>query len=226
MVINRPTLINNDVKPLYMLETSNTLNTSNVKFSSEKVKDITMSNQQVNNKILLRINDLKCVYYNLRDYTRGIFLIERLRYSPIFNKSTKLSPFNKVPVNKVLSKNFSIKHNLHKLDPNWVTGFVDAEGCFSVIIEISSSLIPEGYGLASSDLKRKVRVSFEINLHEKDQDILNKIKEFFGVGAVYNRPDLKKSVYRVTNVNYIKDVIIPHFTKYPLISKKAIDFLL
>jgi len=27
-------------------------------------------------------------------------------------------------------------------------------------------------------------------------------------------------------VNYIKDVIIPHFTKYPLISKKHIDFLL
>lgn len=129
-----------------MLETSKTLNTSNVKFNSEKVKDITMSNQQVNNKIFFIIKDLKCVYYNLRDYTRGIFLFERLRYSPIFNKSTKLRTYNKVPVNKVLSKNLSIKHYLHKLDPNWVTGFVDAEGCFSVIIEIPS---------ASYDLKKK-----------------------------------------------------------------------
>ena len=33
-------------------------------------------------------------------------------------------------------------------------------------------------------------------------------------------------MYRVTNVNYIKDIIIPHFTNYPLISKKRIDFLL
>lgn len=33
-------------------------------------------------------------------------------------------------------------------------------------------------------------------------------------------------MYRVTNVNYIKDVIIPHFTNYPLISKKRVDFLL
>lgn len=65
-----------------------------------------------------------------------------------------------------------------------------------------------------------------INLHEKDKDILYKIKSFFGVGAVYHRPDRKKSVYRVTNVNYIKDVIIPHFTNYPLISKKRVDFLL
>lgn len=63
-------------------------------------------------------------------------------------------------------------------------------------------------------------------MHEKDKDILYKIKSFFGVGAVYLRPDRKLAVYRVTNVNYIKDVIIPHFTKYPLISRKRIDFLL
>lgn len=66
----------------------------------------------------------------------------------------------------------------------------------------------------------------EINLHERDADILYKIQSFFGVGAIYNRPDRKKSVYRVSNVNYLNDIIIPHFTKYPLISKKAIDFLL
>jgi hypothetical protein len=95
-----------------------------------------------------------------------------------------------------------------------VTGFIDAEGCFSVIIEVSESL------------KTKVRISFEINLHEKDKEILYKIQSFFGVGGIYHRPDRKLSVYRVTNVNYINDVIIPHFTKYPLITKKGVDFLL
>lgn len=63
-------------------------------------------------------------------------------------------------------------------------------------------------------------------LHEKDAEILYKIQSFFGVGAVYNRSDRKISVYRVTNVNYLNDVIIPHFTKYTLISKKGLDFLL
>jgi hypothetical protein len=53
-----------------------------------------------------------------------------------------------------------------------------------------------------------------------------KIQSFFGVGAIYHRPDRKKSVYRVSNANYLNDIIIPHFEKYPLISKKAIDFLL
>jgi hypothetical protein len=47
-----------------------------------------------------------------------------------------------MPVNKVLKKNLSIDHHLHKLDPNWVTGFVDAEGCFSIIIEVSNPLNP------------------------------------------------------------------------------------
>jgi hypothetical protein len=55
---------------------------------------------------------------------------------------------NFMPVNKVLKKNFSIDYNLRpalgpapaKLDPNWVTGFVDAEGCFSVIIEVLNPL--------------------------------------------------------------------------------------
>lgn len=123
------------------------------------------------------------------------------------------------------------RHLEDKLDPNWVTGFVDAEGCFSVMIEISK------------DLKRKVKVSFEINLHEKDKDILYKIQSFFGVGAVYNRQDKPISWYRVTKIAYINNVIITsearfvfeplsgfthktHFSKYPLISKKTGDFLL
>lgn len=177
-----------------------------------------MSNQQVK-KIILNFKEITLqwrnfIFYNPRDYTRESFQFESLRYSPVFYKSTKYSFKNIVPVNKVFKRNYSIDNHLHKLDPNWVTGFVDAEGCFSVIIEVSD------------DLKRKVRVTFEINLHEKDVEILKSIKSFFGVGNIYNRADKKISVYRVTNVNYIKDNIIPHFTRYPLISKKGLDFLL
>src|SRR5690606_23060438 len=79
-MVKRPSLTNSYEKPLYMLGSSNALNTS--KFYSKKVKDITMSNQQVNKKILFFMNNF---FYNLRDYTRGIFASRRrLRYSPIF----------------------------------------------------------------------------------------------------------------------------------------------
>lgn len=227
-----------------MLELSNTLNTSNSQIYSKKVKDVTMNNEQV---------ALYNQYGHLRDYT-GIgtllrnFLDGCLRYSPLFCEGMKLGhKFSNIfiYVCKLLKREleFFISRRLayystststdtvhfgdskkgeDKLDPNWVTGFVDAEGCFSVIIEI-----PEGPASPVPSAKKwKVRISFEINLHEKDKDILYKIQSFFGVGAVYHRPDRKKSVYRVTNVTYIKNVIIPHFANYPLVSKKGIDFLL
>ena len=74
MVKYRPTLINNYVNLLYMLENSNTLNTIKFFIYSNKFKDITMSNQQ----------ETKIIYYFclLRDYIRRIFLFERLRNSP------------------------------------------------------------------------------------------------------------------------------------------------
>lgn len=96
----------------------------------------------------------------------------------------------------------------------WITGFTDAEGCFSVIIEIKSLL------------KWRVRTSFEINIHKMDVDILYKIQSFFSVGSVYVKPSRKIAVYRVSNVNELNKVIIPHFNKYPLITRKRADFML
>lgn len=58
------------------------------------------------------------------------------------------------------------------LSPNWITGFSDAEGCFSVILS------------KRSPLKWRIVVSFEINLHSKDIMILHKIQKYFGVGSV------------------------------------------
>src|ERR1700733_2591758 len=84
MVKYRPTLIYSyvNVNLLYMLETSKTLNTIKYLFISKKVKDITMSNQQV----------AKIIYYFrfLRDYTRRVFQIERLKYSPTNSKNINL----------------------------------------------------------------------------------------------------------------------------------------
>ena len=103
------------------------------------------------------------------------------------------------------------------LNPNWITGFSDAEGCFTVIIS------------KRSDLRWRIIVSFEINLHSKDILILNQIKDYFGVGSVTNRPTRNLCVYgvaRVTKPDDLIKVIIPHFIKYPLISHKYSDFVL
>lgn len=91
---------------------------------------------------------------------------------------------------------------------------MDAEGCFSVIVEVLSPL------------KCKIRVSFEINLHDKDLAILYRIQSFFGVGKVYLRSERNLCVFRVTVPSDLLKVIIPHFLEYPLISKKGGDFIL
>ncbi len=115
--------------------------------------------------------------------------------------------------NKV--KNYSTCVNKdNSLNPYWVTGFTDAEGCFSVIIS------------KRSNLNWRVQVSFEINLHIKDIAVLYLIKNFFGVGSVNSRENRSNCVYRVTKIEDLIKVIIPHFIKYPLLTQKYADFFL
>ena len=75
------------------------------------------------------------------------------------------------------------------LNPLWVTGFTDAEGCFSVILT------------KRPNLKWRIMVSFEINLHLKDISILYSIRDFFGVGTVYSSPNRSLCVYRVSKID-------------------------
>lgn len=105
-------------------------------------------------------------------------------------------------------------HKKIKLDPYWISGFSDAEACFSIIIFKRSQITQQW----------RVQASFEINLHSKDLDILYRINDFFGVGLVHKRTNL--CVYRVTKVKDLVNVIVPHFLNYPLLTQKHLDFLL
>jgi hypothetical protein len=80
-----------------------------------------------------------------------------------------------VPINRFFSTNNKISY---KLDPNWITGFSDAECCFTVIIS-----------KRADTLKWRVSESFEFNLHIKDIEILYNIKEYFGVGSITTIPN-------------------------------------
>jgi hypothetical protein len=58
-------------------------------------------------------------------------------------------------------------------------------------------------------------------LHKKDRALLEQIKSFFGVGKVTNSG--KDAVtYRVTSIKDI-EVIVNHFDKFPLLTKKWAD---
>jgi len=68
----------------------------------------------------------------------------------------------------------------------------------------------------------RVQAIFQIELHEKDLALLELTQKFFGVGKIYSpRKDLKQ--YKVRSTKDLQ-VIINHFDRYPLISKKRADY--
>ncbi len=103
------------------------------------------------------------------------------------------------------------------LDPNWVTGLVDAEGSFIIFIKLNSN--------NSKNLVRQIQLSFEISVHIKDIDLLYKLKSFFGeVGSISILSTRKDARLKITGLNDIFNFIIPHFKQYPLRGMKKIDF--
>jgi hypothetical protein len=67
-------------------------------------------------------------------------------------------------------------------------------------------------------------------MHEKDRVLIDSIKEYFGgIGYVskLNNTYAQASVeFRVSTTKDIVGVILPHFDKYPLITKKHSDYIL
>jgi hypothetical protein len=95
------------------------------------------------------------------------------------------------------------------LQPWYLTGFFDGEACFNIHLK-KHTHCKTGW---------QVQAGFFIGLHMKDKALLELIKSSLGVGEIV--PNTKdKYQYRVRSFKEIREVIIPFFDKYPLITKK------
>lgn len=104
------------------------------------------------------------------------------------------------------------------LNPNWVTGFTDAEGCFTVDIF-------DKYHPRRSEWR--FIPCFQIELHIRDLNLLLDLKSYFnGAGNISTRSNRDSANYRIRDLKSIIDIVIPHFDKYPLISQKCSDYTL
>ena len=100
--------------------------------------------------------------------------------------------------------------NLHA---EWITGFVDGEGCFHVGINTNRCLAC-GF---------QVLPEFTVVQHERDVQVLHALKAYFGCGVVRsNHGD--RMAYRVRNAAHLRSIIVPFFMKHPLKTKKRLDF--
>ncbi len=98
------------------------------------------------------------------------------------------------------------------LDPWYITGLVEGEGCFRVSFNLRAKL----------KTKIEVRPSFSLSL--KDLSVIKELREYFGCGGIrFSRTD-NTYKYEVRSIADLIEKIVPHFEKYPLKGKKSNDF--
>jgi len=108
-----------------------------------------------------------------------------------------------------------------KLHPQYVAGFIDGEGSFSISIGKHKTL-RRGF---------EIRPEFEIELRKDDQEILERILVTIGIGRIYDcsyerygwYPHAK---YKITSIWDLKEYLFPFLDKNPLLAKKRKSYLL
>jgi len=99
-------------------------------------------------------------------------------------------------------------------DPNWLSGFIEAEGNF--IISISKSL--------NSKLGVKSNLRFKITQHTRDAKLISSFKEYFSCGLYYQEKNKEIGYWLVSKLSDIETNILPFFNDYPLQGVKVLDF--
>lgn len=103
-----------------------------------------------------------------------------------------------------------------KLTNEWITGFVDGDGCFNI-----------------SEMNKKVkagdepipRFRFIVSQDQRSADVLYALKKHFGCGTVCKSGGGGNMMaYSITNREHLWKRVVPHFVKYPLQTMKRIHF--
>ncbi len=101
-----------------------------------------------------------------------------------------------------------------KLEPQWVVGFTDGEGCFHVGVARHPDMT----------LGVQVLPEFVVVQHKRDVNVLHALKSFFGCGVVRsNHGD--RMCWRVRKREHLEQRVIPFFEAHALKTAKRQDFL-
>jgi len=107
--------------------------------------------------------------------------------------------------------------SIEKLDAEWVVGFVDGEGCFSVSIHKSPFM--------RSACGWQLLPTFQVYQHKEHRDVLESFIEFFGCGTVRSKgPNSDVLTFAVHGVRALRERVVPFFEEHPLRVKGA-DFV-
>lgn len=99
---------------------------------------------------------------------------------------------------------------------NYISGYVDGEGCFSVSFSKRPKL----------KIGWEVKPSFSVGQNYDRREVLDLMMKYFKCGFMRRDYSDKTLKYEVRSLEELLKNIIPHFEKFPLLSSKNKDFLL
>jgi hypothetical protein len=157
----------------------------------------------IRNKSFKKLYPKQCYYYTTRSDAQSLDKVADVG-TPDFVKEEGVA--TKYVENSTLISAFTF-------NPFFVTGFTDAEGSFMVTFSRSTE---SRHGF-------RVRAVFQIELHEKDLELLKAIQVFFrGIGFIVSTKN-NGVAFKARSLDDLK-VLIAHFEKYPLMTQKRADF--
>lgn len=102
------------------------------------------------------------------------------------------------------------------LDPNWIVGFVDGEGCFSVSVHRSSMMHRHGGW--------QLQPVFHIYQHQDHRDVLEAMISVFGCGRIRPKgPNSSVWTFAIDGLRNLDETVVPFFERHPPVVKRS-DF--
>ena len=100
------------------------------------------------------------------------------------------------------------------MDPWFVTGLTEGEGCFCISLSLRPKL---RCGI-------EVRPSFSLSLNEKDRTLLEDLQTYFGCGWIRESKSDRTFKFESRSVSELVESVVPQFEEFPLRGSKARSF--
>ena len=153
--------------------------------------------------MVIRVIRYSCIFsigYFQLNYTYVKMWISRGQCAWLVNKRLFTSH------QRLNEEHLKVKNNNRSSFEQWLVGFTDGDGCFSIINQ-----------------GEKWSLVFKLAQSRYNLRVLNYVKKELGVGSITK--DGTKGQYFIRDRKLIESIVIPIFDKYPLLTTKYFDYV-
>ncbi len=161
--------------------------------------------------------NIKFIFFGRKDKTRYIFIYNRYvkKLSFILHKRGKSAMVHNDEEKFLIKNNTNNYEAIQRLNAGnlsfpYLVGLIEGDGWFTI---------------TKND--KYLKYEFGIEMSIRDIQLLYKIKKLLGVGTIdiRNHKLTQSVLFRIRNKTHLKNIIIPIFDKYPLLSNKKYLYL-